>query len=156
VNDIIAGLEKGRDILKPYFSAPKEQLGRTYAPGKWSMRYLLLHLVDSETVYFDRIRRAAGDDKPLLIGFDENHWSQRLFYDQRSLELARELFVVTRDSVIEFVRLAPASLLAREGVHNEIGKRSVEQLLRMTSNHVLHHAEQCHAIAAGKTWAKKA
>jgi hypothetical protein len=152
VSDTIDALLRGRDALLPFFRLDEATLAKPYAPGKWTGRQVLFHLLDSETVYFDRIRRAGGDDKPLILGFDETHWSQRLFYDQRSLALAATLFAANRDAVIEIVRLAPPAIQAREGVHNEIGKRSFAQLASMTANHVLHHIDQLHAIAGGKTW----
>jgi transcription initiation factor IIE alpha subunit len=54
---LIRDLESTRDETLRYFSLDDEELARTYAPGKWSVRYLLQHLTDSETVLYDRIRR---------------------------------------------------------------------------------------------------
>jgi hypothetical protein len=152
MTDTLDHLQRGRDALLPLFALDEATLARPYAPGKWTGRQVLIHLVDSETVYFDRLRRAAGDDKPLLLGFDNNDWAGRLFYEQRSLALAGALFAATRDAVIELVRLAPQATQEREGVHDEIGKRSFAQLAGMTANHLLRHVEQLQAIAAGRTW----
>ena len=54
---LIHELERTRDETLGFFKLGEQELERTYAPDKWSVRYLLLHLADSETVLFDRIRR---------------------------------------------------------------------------------------------------
>ena len=51
---LIQELERTRDETLQYFSLGESDLARTYAPGKWSVRFLLHHLADSETVLFER------------------------------------------------------------------------------------------------------
>ena len=57
---LIRELETTRDETLRYFSLDQRDLMRTYAPGKWSVRFVHHHLSDSETVLFDRIRRLRG------------------------------------------------------------------------------------------------
>ncbi|HFA50962.1 MAG TPA: DinB family protein [Bacteroidetes bacterium] len=59
---IINGLKTTRDRTLVYFDLSDEYLGKTYAAGKWSVRELLNHIVDAETVLYERIRR--GISKP--------------------------------------------------------------------------------------------
>ena len=47
----LQGLLQTRDETLTYFDLPSEQLALTYALGKWSIRYLLHHLADAETVF---------------------------------------------------------------------------------------------------------
>ncbi len=46
---LIQELEKTRDETLRYFSLDQSDLTRTYAPGKWPVRFILHHLADSET-----------------------------------------------------------------------------------------------------------
>jgi hypothetical protein len=55
--DIVARLEATRSRTLKCFDLSEEQLDRNYGPGKWTVRFLLHHLADAETVLFDRIRR---------------------------------------------------------------------------------------------------
>ena len=64
--ELLRELERTRDETLRYFSLDQRDLERTYEPGKWTVRYLLHHLSDSETVLFERIRR-------LLIGRQDRH-----------------------------------------------------------------------------------
>ncbi|MBA3709437.1 MAG: DinB family protein [Planctomycetes bacterium] len=149
--DILA-LERTRHQTLPFFAAAPDSLARSYASGKWSMRGFLLHLVDCESVYLDRLRRLIADTHPLLWNFDENRWAERLDHPDRSLAVAATLFTATRDAVIELVRLAPAETWARVGVHSEAGRRSIGQIVANIHQHNDHHLSQLRAIAAGESW----
>ncbi len=80
--ELIRELERTRDETLKGFSLEPRDLARTYAPGKWSVSYILHHLSDSETVFFDRIRRVLSDPRTLRDEFDktathnEHHLSQ--------------------------------------------------------------------------------
>ena len=51
-----------------------EQFERSYAPGKWTARQLLLHLVHAETVFVDRIRFAVTTPNYVVTSFDQDKW----------------------------------------------------------------------------------
>ena len=61
---LIQELERTRDETLKCFSLDQRDLARTYGPGKWSVTYALHHLSDSETVFFDRIRRVLSEPRP--------------------------------------------------------------------------------------------
>ncbi|PYO90468.1 MAG: hypothetical protein DMD66_02490 [Gemmatimonadetes bacterium] len=63
---LIEELERTRDETLQCFSLNRADLARSYAPGKWSVAYILHHLSDSETVFFDRIRRVLSEPRPVL------------------------------------------------------------------------------------------
>jgi len=46
---LIRQLEETRDQTLGYFGLSENELARTYAPGKWSVRFILHHLADNET-----------------------------------------------------------------------------------------------------------
>jgi hypothetical protein len=138
------------------FRADPATTERSYAPGKWTLRQILLHLADCESVYIDRARRLIGDEHPLLWNFDENRWASHLFYEQRSLIIAAAQFAANRDALIELARLTPSASWRREGVHSERGLLTFEQLLDKTEKHTAHHLEQLDAIRAGTVWQPRA
>jgi hypothetical protein len=140
-DDALACYDLGRDALV-----------RSYAPGKWTGRQLLLHLCDAETVLLDRLRRLAADERPLLWAYDENRWANLLRYDQRSVAVAKGLFASARAAVLDLVASLPAEALDRSGVHSEAGTRSFAQVAEMVAWHTAHHVEQLQAIAGGRSW----
>ena len=69
---IIKELERTRDETLKCFALKREELARSYGPGKWSVAYILHHLADSETVFFERIRRVISEPRPVLWVMDQD------------------------------------------------------------------------------------
>ena len=75
-----------------YFELPETLLQKTYAPGKWTVRQLLHHLADAETVLYDRIRRVISEPKTLVWAFDQDLWCKHLDYEHMPLPLSKNIF----------------------------------------------------------------
>ncbi len=70
--DVLALLEaQGREIQALYGGLGKGQGNHRYAPGKWSLKDLLLHLTDAERIFAYRCLRIGRGDETPLPGFDE-------------------------------------------------------------------------------------
>ncbi|MCK6471547.1 MAG: DinB family protein [Planctomycetes bacterium] len=138
-----------------HFDRPAAVQKRSYAPGKWTMREMLVHISDTEAVLLDRLRRLAADRKPVLQGFDQDEWARGLRYAKRDLKLARLQFEAARRGILELLRLVPAKTFARAGRHSEYGRLTFAWVLDKVVKHNAHHLEQLDAIAAGKIWTPK-
>ena len=147
---IVEDLLSNRDTLLPWFT--RDDLGRSYAPGKWTGHELLIHLADAEVVLLDRVRRLAADRKPLLWAFDQDDWVVALDYKRRSLATAATLFSATRNAIIELAEGFDSTALARGGVHSERGRMTLADALTGVVKHNRHHLGQIQAIAEGRTW----
>jgi len=76
---------------------------RVYAPGKWTIKDLLQHLIDSERVFAYRALRFARNDKTVLPGFDEGLFAAHSGAPRRSLEeILAEMRLVRGSSVALF------------------------------------------------------
>jgi hypothetical protein len=53
------------------------------------VRYILHHLADNETVFFERIRRALSEPRPVVWVMDQDAWAKALDYSQVPLDIAR-------------------------------------------------------------------
>ncbi|HET9132507.1 MAG TPA: DinB family protein, partial [Terriglobia bacterium] len=98
--DIITKLDSTRDRTLPFFKLSDDKLERTYSPGKWSVRILLHHITDTETVLFDRVRRVLSEPGQVQWAFNQDAWATGLGYSELPLELSRDLYAAVRASVI--------------------------------------------------------
>ena len=61
-----------KETLALVRSIPEEKGKHRYAPGKWSIKELLCHMMDTERILAYRALRFARNDKTNLPGFEEN------------------------------------------------------------------------------------
>jgi hypothetical protein len=82
--DIVTRLETARIHTLEYFEPSDEQPARSYVPGKWSVKFILHHLTDAETVLFDGI--LTSEPKQVLWALDQDAWgSGRDYFACRSV-----------------------------------------------------------------------
>ena len=112
IRDAIAGL-------------PDAQLSQPESPGKWSLRHVVQHLADSELVWGYRLRMVLAQERPLITGYDQDLWSERLHYERQPIDEALDRFAVLRRSNLRLLADAAADDLRRVGVHAERGEESV-------------------------------
>jgi hypothetical protein len=139
---IIESLEATRDETLERFRLGDSDLARCYGPGKWSIRFILHHLADAETVLFDRIRRVISERRGVLWAFDQDAWAKGLDYDQRPLDLSRRLYEVTREGVIYYARIHYSRNGHLEFVHSETGVRTLKDEFDKVAAHNARHLAQ--------------
>jgi hypothetical protein len=135
----IAALEHQLADMLPLLGALTEaQGGLRYAPGKWSIRQVLAHLLDSERVFAYRAMWIARGDRTPLPGFDENVHAAEAGADARSVKaLVDELELLRRSNLAMFAGL-PAPAWTRRGIANE-SEISVRALAFIIAGHARHH-----------------
>ena len=140
--DIVARLEAARSQTLKCFDLSEEQLARNYGPGKWTVRFLLHHLADAETVLFDRIRRVISEPRQVLWAFDQDAWATGLDYSGIPLDLSRRIYDSVRDGIIYQARLHYDKSGHLEFVHNETGVRTLKDEFDKVAAHNEHHLGQ--------------
>ena len=142
-------LEETRDETLPFFALGDADLERTYGPGKWSVRYLLHHIVDAETVMFERIRRVLSEGRRVIWAFDQDGWARSLDYQTRPMDLSRDLYLATRAAVIHYASVHYEKNGHLEWIHSETGVRTLKDEFDKVAWHNAHHVKQI-ATAVGK------
>jgi hypothetical protein len=138
-DDAIAALAGQQDEVRRLVSSvPPERETYRYAPGKWSVREVLGHLVDSERVLGYRAYCISRGELAALPAFDENAYVAASRYDEIPvLELGRELLAVRGVNLLALRRLDSAAW-ARMGIAS--GKPiSVRALGFVMAGHLQHH-----------------
>jgi len=122
------------------------ELARTEAEGRWSAAQVLQHLADSELVWGYRLRKVLAEDRPTLVGFDQDRWAARLGYAYADANRALAVFDALRAMHLAMLRAATEDDLARCGVHEERGEESVAHMMRLYAGHDLAHRRQLERI----------
>jgi hypothetical protein len=119
-------------------SIPVEKAGFAYAPGKWTIKQLLQHVIDAERVFSYRsMCIARGEDQP-LPGFDENTYADRATAENRTLDdLVEELLLFRQTSIILF-RHMPDEGLFRFGIASN-HPVTPNAFAFIIVGHVMHH-----------------
>jgi hypothetical protein len=123
-----------------------EQLRRPERPGKWSIVQVLQHLADAEVVWAWRMRLILSQDRPVLTGYDQDRWADRLGYADADPGDALEQFNAVRRGNLRLLGRATPDDLQRVGVHAERGEESVDHLRRLFAGHDLLHLRQIERI----------
>ena len=111
-----------------------------YAPGKWSIKEVLGHVIDTERVMSYRaltFARAPGSELP---GFDENAWTPAGNFNTRTIADLLEELEVVRATTTHFARHLGEETLTRRGRANG-AEVSVRALLYIIAGHERHHVE---------------
>src|SRR5262249_40756910 len=91
-----------------------------YAPGKWSVKEVIGHLIDAERIFAYRALRFARNDATPLHGFDENSYVPNAGFGSRSLaDLADEFEQVRKSNIHLFKHLDGDSWLRRGAANND-------------------------------------
>jgi hypothetical protein len=142
---LIRDLEATRDETLGYFDLGEEDLELAYAPGKWSVRFLLHHLADSETVLYDRIRRVISEPRQVIWVFDQDAWARGLDYSSMPLALSRQVYESVRNAVIYHAQRHYERDGHLEFVHSVTGVRTLKNEFDKVASHNAHHLSQIKA-----------
>ncbi|MEM8889634.1 MAG: DinB family protein [Bacteroidota bacterium] len=86
------------EVVDFFHSIPEEKLEYRYAEGKWSIKEIFQHLIDTERVFAYRMFRIGRGDATPLAGFDQNLYVEPSGADKKSLAELTEEFQLLRKS----------------------------------------------------------
>src|SRR5687767_3904067 len=115
------------------------QLNAVPVPGAWSIQQIVLHLMDSDLIGSDRMKRVIAEREPQLIGYDESAFARELHYDKLDTDAACQVFGLNRQLTATILRNLPDETYQRVGIHNEAGPLTLAQLVQTFVNHLERH-----------------
>ncbi len=136
VEQYVAGADR---LSQAVAGLTRDELLAYPVPGTWSIQQIALHLMDSDLISSDRMKRVICEENPTLIGFDETAFARGLFYESLDAGLAAELFAKNRRLTAEILRRVPEEAFERFGTHNERGRVTLADLVRGMVDHLEHH-----------------
>ncbi len=139
--DIVATLQNQMKSTQALLaSIPEERENYRYEPGKWSVKELAGHVIDTERVFAYRALRFARNDKTELPGFDQDTFAaQANFANVPLRDIVQEYEAVRHATILLFKHL-DSDAWHRRGVANS-NEISVRALAFVIAGHELHHAD---------------
>jgi DinB family protein len=137
--DVLALLERqGKETIALLRSLGEQKAGHRYAPGKWSIREVIGHVIDAERVFTYRALAFARGDGNALPSFDENGWAATSNADTRSFASLIDEFSALRASTVALFRSFGDAEFARQGTASG-HPVTVRGILFVVTGHERHH-----------------
>lgn len=109
-----------------------------YSEGKWSIKELIVHCIDTERIMAYRLLCISRSEQNNLMGFDENQYAENSFADIRSKESILNEFEYLRLSTIELIKSLTDEQLGKIGSANN-NTVSARALIFIIIGHLEHH-----------------
>jgi hypothetical protein len=137
--DLITALEKGWAEMHGVFSAlNEEQLAFRYEPGKWSIKEVMVHLIDGERNYNYRIFRISRGDRAQLPPVDMYQFAVSGADGRHTESILSELELLRKASILMFKDMTE-DMLERTGPARGVDSISVAGLGFSMAGHSMHH-----------------
>ncbi len=117
---------------------PDEKEDFRYADGKWSVKEVVGHMIDTERIMACRALCIARGEKQSLPGFDENEYVAEGKFDKRSLYDLSHEFGFVREATLSLFKSFTNEDLDRMGCANN-NPVTPRALLYIIVGHHLHH-----------------
>lgn len=109
-----------------------------YAEGKWTIKELLQHMLDSERIFAYRALCFARGEQASLPGFDENMYAENSMANGRQLKDILEEYALVRKSNLYLFRSFETEVLDNVGTANN-KQITLRGLIYVIAGHERHH-----------------
>jgi hypothetical protein len=137
--DVVETLERqNADTLALLRSVPEDRAGESYEPGKWSIKEVVGHVIDTERIFTYRALRISRGDRTPLPGYEQDDYARAANFNARTLADISDDFSRVRAATVSLFRSFDAAAWQRRGVAND-NEVSARAIAHITAGHELHH-----------------
>jgi uncharacterized damage-inducible protein DinB len=127
-----------QQLLNFLESLPDSKLDFAYAPGKWTVRELLIHIVDTEVIFNFRALAFARGEQQSLPGYDHNAYALATKNSSLTVHEITNWFAASRQlSKLTFAQFAPNELQILGTANGN--QQTVLAIGYAMCGHILHH-----------------
>jgi len=135
---LAAQLEQSTALLKSVDDRRASEFA--YAPGKWTIKQILGHIIDTERIFGYRALCVARNDVTPLPGFEQDDYVAAGFFNERSLNSLIDEYRAVRQSTIALFQNLPQQAWLRQGIANKYSV-TVRGVAFLAAGHELHHVK---------------
>ncbi len=136
--EVLEVLEKQNTDFPDFLASLNAKADYAYAPGKWTIKEMTGHIIDTERIMTYRLLSFARAEQQEQPGFEENDYVSNAHFKDRSLEsLSEEFYTLRKANMFLFRSLSEKELERRGTASNR--EISVLALLYTIAGHLIHH-----------------
>jgi hypothetical protein len=136
--DVLDTLTDQLEELATLVGLKEEEARFRYAPGKWSIKEIIGHLVDSERIFAYRALRIGRGDQTPLAGYEQDDYVKAGGFDERPLGSLLDDHRLVRTGTVALFRSFDADAIERRGTANN-NPITVRALAWIIAGHERHH-----------------
>ena len=121
-------------------SIPIDKWDFAYAEGKWTIKELMVHILDAERIFTNRALRIARNDKTSLPGFDQDEYTPFMGANNRTPESIIEEYESVRKASLTLFKNFTAEMWQREGIASDTRVTPLA-IAFIILGHEIHHFE---------------
>ena len=119
-------------------SIPEEQLLYRYAEGKWTIKQIVGHVIDTERIMAYRALVFSRGERQPIPGFNENEYVAKASFNKKDIQDMIREFAKLRESNLALIQGFTDDMIDRKGNANDFFF-SVRAIIYIIAGHVEHH-----------------
>jgi uncharacterized damage-inducible protein DinB len=137
--EMVQALEEGLDdVIQFLESIPSEKLEYRYQENKWTIKEIILHIIDTERIFSYRALRIAREDMTPLAGYEQNDYVPPSKANRLSLDALISDYKAVRAATISLYKNLDAEMLENIGDANG-NAMSARVAFCILAGHEIHH-----------------
>jgi uncharacterized damage-inducible protein DinB len=114
--DVVQLLKDQQDISYQLFTTlPAGKEDYAYAEGKWTIKQVLAHMIDTERIFAYRLLCLSRGEKQPLPGFEQDDYIKYAFVENRAIKDMAEEFKLVRSTTLYLVENLTSQQLGMTG-----------------------------------------
>lgn len=127
-----------KESMTLFGNLTEERGNYSYAPGKWTIKQLLIHLIDTERVFAFRILWFMRGDRAPLPGFNQDFWMEYADVSNRTIKDLLKEWKLVRDHTLLLLKNCTEEQSRQTGKASNF-EVSVRAYFYLIAGHHLHH-----------------
>jgi hypothetical protein len=137
--DVVIAIHNQQNLVDTFFyNISEEKSTYAYAPGKWTLKEMLQHIIDAERIFNFRALAFARKETQSLPGFDENTYADKSNANARTWKSLCEEFKAVRKTTDILFESFTNEMLGFSGTANG-NPTSANTMGFIVVGHVYHH-----------------
>lgn len=129
-----------RDAVLLLGGLPEETGNYAYEPGKWTVKQIIMHLIDTERVFSFRLLSFMRADRIALPGFNQDFWMEEVQVTDRTIKDLLKEWKAVRDNTLFLLAQCTEPQSRYVGMASN-WKVSVRAYFYIIIGHQLHHMQ---------------